>query len=346
MKPQPLILSLLALSFMSWADESRARLDGVDAISQASIQSAFQVLRRDYIRPDELTFDQLNRAALQGVLERLNFGASLVRAAAEGEAKSPPKVRAESLTSRLGYLKPMTLAPAEVRDMSQALTDLKNKGVSHIILDLRSATSPTELEVAAGMAELFLPRGELLFKLRRLSGGDASLFISKTEPAWTGPVVALVDADSTNVAETLAAILKQKKRALIVGTRTRGATVRYEEMPLDAGWRLRFASAEVLLADDDSVYKRGVEPDFSVPQTSEQKQAALLHMESLPVKAVVFEEARLRFNEKALVSGKNPDLDDYVARSTGREMTYDHPPARDAVIQRAADLMGNVELMK
>nr|WP_256199930.1 hypothetical protein [Verrucomicrobium spinosum] len=49
----------------------------LDQLPQNGVQSAFQILRRDYIRRDDLTFEELNRAALQGLLERLHFGASL-----------------------------------------------------------------------------------------------------------------------------------------------------------------------------------------------------------------------------------------------------------------------------
>ncbi|MBL9114688.1 MAG: hypothetical protein JNJ83_06735 [Verrucomicrobiaceae bacterium] len=339
------VASALFLS-VGRADESRQRLEGVDSISQNAIQSAFRVLRKDYIRPDELTLDQLNRATLQGMLERLDFGASLVKELSTDAAKAKPRVKSEMLTARIAYLKPMTVVQEEVAEMEAALNDFQTKGASHVILDLRGAAAPSELEATSSMAELFLPRGELLFKLRRLGGSDARLYLATREPVWKGSLVVLIDSDSTNVAETLAAVLKQKKRGVLVGTRTRGATVRYEELPLDSGWRLRFASAEVLLADDESVFKKGVEPHFNVSHSADEKHATLLAVDSQLVKTLVFERARLRFNEKALVTGTNPELDDYVARSTGRQMYYDLPPVRDSVLQRAVDLVSNLDLAK
>lgn len=346
MRYASLIIAIVLMLSLSHADERHQRLEGVDSISQNAIQSAFRVLRKDYIRPDELTLDQLNRATLQGMLERLDFGASLVKELPSDAAKAQPRVKAEMLTARIAYLKPMSVVQEEVAEMEKALNDFQSKGANHVILDLRGVAAPAELEATASMAELFLPRGELLFKLRRLGGNDARLYVANKEPVWTGSLVILIDADSTNVAETLAAVLKQKKRGVLVGARTRGATVRYEELPLDNGWRLRFASAEVLLADDESVFKKGVEPHFVVQQDADEKHAALLATNSQPVKTLVFEQARQRFNEKALVTGTNPELDDYVARSTGRQMYYDLPPARDSVLQRAVDLVSNLDLAK
>src|SRR5476651_1144394 len=84
----------------------------IDQLPQNTLQSAFQILRRDYIRRDELTFEELNRAALQGVLERLNFSAALVPL---GKESLPPKphVHSEFLAPDIAYLRPETFAEGE-----------------------------------------------------------------------------------------------------------------------------------------------------------------------------------------------------------------------------------------
>lgn len=310
----------------------------IDQISQDAIQSAFQILRRDYIRREDLTLDQLNRAALLGILTRLDFGAELVRAAGQPVAQSGG-IASEMLTPHIAYLRPMSLVPAEVGQMEKALSGFLTQEARQLILDLRSSAAPGELETAASMAELFLPRGELLFKLRQLGGGDAQLLLSRRDPVWTRPLLVLIDSDSSNVAETLAAVFQQKRRALLIGQTTRGATVRYEEAPLDQGWRLRFARAEVLLADDSSVFKTGVKPQFPVPFDAKVKQDVFRAATTGGMKSHVFEQARERYNERALVTGKNPELDDYIQRSTGVSMPYDRPPPRDKVLQRAVDLI-------
>ncbi len=314
----------------------------VDHISQDAIQTAFRVLQRDYIRREDLTLDQLNRAALQGLLARLDFGAALVHPTSFEDGAKHGRVLHELLTPKIGYIRPLTVTEIEVAATEAALKEFSSKDVSHVILDLRTPAEPTELEAAAAFAELFLTRGELLFKLRRLGGGDAQLMLSKREPAWTKALVVLADAQSNNVAEILTAVLRQKKRALVIGGKTRGATVRYEEVPLDAGWRLRFASGEVLLADDRSVFRRGQAPDFSVPMEEKEKNASFQEATTGSIRKLVFEEARERFNERALVNGKNPELDDYVSRSAGTAMSYDRPAPRDKVLQRAVDLIQNI----
>jgi hypothetical protein len=333
-----IVLSLLATLSVPLAGIAEKSLLAVDELSQDAIQSAFQVLRRDYIRRDDLTFEQLNRAALQGLLSRLTFGAELVRQQVESEPVKGGVIQ-ELLTESVGYLRPVTMTAVDVPLVESELRKWVGGPVKYVILDLRQAAGPSDLAAAASMAELFVPRGELLFKLRQLGAGDARLFVSTRGPVWSESLVMLVDEESSNVAETLAAILRQKRRGLVIGSTTRGATVGFDEVPLEKGWRLRFARAEVLLADDTSVYKTGLKPDFAVPFSAEDKGAAFRLAQTTTVKESAFERARERYNERALVAGTNPELDDYVQRSSGRALTHDQPAPRDRVLQRALDLL-------
>lgn len=313
----------------------------VDQVSQASIQTAFRVLQRDYIRREDLTIEQLNRAALQGLLERLSFGAEIIKQ--EPPAKPDTRVIAESLTTEIAYFRPATYSDSEVALLESKLRTLEDKGARHALLDLRTAASPGEFEAAASILELFLPRGVLLFKLRQLGTGDAQLLLSKRDPVWHGSVIALVDGESNNLGETIAAVLRDQKRALVIGSPTRGATVRYDTVPLEQGWKLRFARAEMLLPDDSSVFRKGLQPDFVIKLEPKVKHDIFSRSNNGTIKPFVFEQARGRFNEAALVAGKNPELDDYIKRSNGETMGYDKPGPRDLVVQRAMDLVRSTE---
>ena len=307
----------------------------VDEVSQASIQSAFQILRRDYIRREDLTLEQLNRAALQGLLERLSFGAELFKNDHSATAQESRLVT-ETLTARIACLRPSALSDQEVAPMRAALQKFKEQNGTHVVLDLRSPAAPGEFETAAAMLELFLPKGMLLFKLKQLGAGDAQPMLSRREPAWTGSLVVLVDGETNNLGETVAAVLHQQRRATLVGGATRGGTVRYETVPIEAAWRLRFARAEVLLPDESSVFRKGLKPDLSVALDPKIKHDMFGRG---TLKPTVFEQARPRFNEAALVSGQNPELDDYIRRSGGEVMSYDTTPPHDTVLQRAVDVL-------
>lgn len=312
----------------------------LNGVSQAAIQSAFQILRSEYIRGDDLTYDELSRAALQGLLQRLDLGAELVAKDTSVKQKLLNGVLTESLAPQIGYLRPIAWAENEVEALETALAEYRAAKVAHLILDLRSPAPPGEFTIAAGMLDLFIPRGEVMFRLQKVGSEEAQLFISNRDPVWTNPILVLVDGETNNLGETVAAVLKHTKRAIIIGSKTRGATVRYETVPLDDHWQLRFARAEVLIQGVDSLFRKGLEPDFHVALSSTDKRRTFDIPESVQsVKETVFETAVPRYNEAALVARKNPELDSYIRRSSGKKTDSTTSPAKDTVLQRAVDLI-------
>jgi len=311
----------------------------VEGVSQSAVQSAFQILRSEYIRGSDLTFDELNRAAFQGLLERLDLGAELISKVEAERPLTKHGVQAELLTPEIAYLRPLSFAEEEVGQMEASLKKHVETKVPYLILDLRSAAPPADFMVAAGMLDLFIPRGELMFKLKQVGREDAQLFIANRDPIWTEPLVILVDAETNNLGETIAAVLRDRKQALLIGGKTRGATVRYETMPLDGEWLLRFARAEMLLSNDRSLFRVGMKPDFPLDLPPAIKRQ--IFDAAGPVKDRLFDHSRPRYNEAALIARKNPELESYIRRSAGESTEDDHPVLRDTVLQRAVDMVSS-----
>lgn len=309
----------------------------LDSLPQNAVQSAFQVLRRDYIRREDLSFEELNRAALQGLLDRLDFGASIV-ALDVAQKPAAPSVHAEFLAPDTAYVRPETFGEGEGVLFEKSLGGLVEKKAKHLILDLRAGGTGL-FEEAALMLQCFIPQGELMFKMKQLNSDDAELFISKRAPLWEGRVVLLVDEETGNAAESLAACLHARGRAIILGAKTRGATVRYTQVQLDEKSALRYASAEMLLPDGTSFFRKGLAPHFAVPADMAEKQRAFTGSRGKSHGPFVQDRVRPRFNERSLVNGGNPELDDYVRRSRGQKLPGDEGQVRDVVTQRALDLL-------
>lgn len=329
-----LFISMLFLPSLLPAAESRPLLD---KLPQNSIQSAFQILRRDYIRREDLSYEELNRAALQGLLERLDFGAELVSTKAE-EKPAAPYVHAEFLAPDVAYLRPETFAQGEGALFEAALKGTLEKKAKHLILDLRAGGEGL-FEEAAAVLQAFLPSGELMFKMKQLHSDDAELFISKSAPLWTGRVIVLIDGETGHAAEAVAAVLHAQARALLIGEKTRGATVRYSDVTLDENTILRYASAEMLLPDGTSRFKVGLEPTFRIIGSQKEKRLAFEGSRGKSHLPYVNDRVRPRFNERALVHDQNPELDDYVRRSKGLSLPGDEGQTRDVVTQRAIDFV-------
>ncbi|MBN8421557.1 MAG: hypothetical protein J0L73_21760 [Verrucomicrobia bacterium] len=326
---------LLTLTTSVFAASSTETKD----ISQAGIQTAFRILQKEYIRSGDLTFDVLNRAALSGLLQRLDFGAELVPRTSEAKSGALTGVQAELLTQQIGYLRPREFTQRETKELEKHLRELVAKKVGHLILDLRSPSPPGNFNDAADMLSLFVPKGEVLFKMKQMGQTTAEVEMNSREPVWTKPLLVLVDDETSNLGETISAVLRQRKQALLIGAPTRGGAVRYETVPVDAEWSLRFARAEVLLEDDSSVFKKGLQPDFAVSMPTSLKRQVYHATDAADVKSSIIDKPRPRFNEAALVANTNPELDSYLKRSAGQALPEDAPKPSDTVLQRAVDLI-------
>ncbi|HYF35579.1 MAG TPA: S41 family peptidase [Prosthecobacter sp.] len=337
MKRLCLILAMIGCAGPAVAEAPPKKLEN---ISQAAVQSAFQVLRSEYIRNGELTYEELNRAALQGLLQRLHLGAELIDKEGAKLPVLPTGVLSEMLTDEIAYLRPLSYAENEIPALEKALADYHARKVPHLILDLRTPAAPGEFRIAASLLDLFMPRGQMLFRLKQVAKEDSELFISNREPTWPGNLVVLADEETNNLGETIAAVLKQSGRAIIMGSQTRGASVRYETVPLDDRWLLRFAHAEMLLSDGTSLFGNGLKPDFQVMlPVAVKRQIFAIPDGVTSVRDMIFDRARPRYNEAALVARKNPELELYIRQSQSNQTDDATEPPKDTVLQRAVDMI-------
>ena len=60
------------------ADDTQRLRNLIDTLNQSSLQEAFRLLTTDYINHNNLSELEINRAALQGILRRLDFDAMLL----------------------------------------------------------------------------------------------------------------------------------------------------------------------------------------------------------------------------------------------------------------------------
>ena len=328
------VLCSLLLASTALAAETKA-----PDITQNGIQTAFRVLQREYIRSGDLTLDELNRAALHGLLERLQFGAELVARTDDAKQADAGGVQAETLRPGIALLRPKAFRKEEIAAMEQHLAKFVKDGAKHLILDLRAPAAPGDFDVAAAMLGLFVPENDVLFKTRQMTDSNTEVLRSDREPLWKASLLVLIDGDTCNVGEAVAAVLRQRKQALLIGAPTRGAAVRYETIPVDTNWSLRFARAEVLLPDDSSIFQKGLAPDFPIQLAEKTKRASFDPENKTRAATTITDTPRVRFNEAALVAGTNPELDSYIRRSAGEPLPEDQPKPRDTVLQRAVDFL-------
>ncbi len=320
----------------------------VNSLNPGELQEAVNLLRANYVRPEEVDDRAIARATLDGLLGRLDHGAMLLpkpganaaSPAAPAADQLPDAFAAEILGDHAGYVRLGALTRDHLGDLDKTLKDFADKKLPSLVLDLRATAASSDYELAADVIRRFVPKGKPLFTLRKPSNNQERLFTSNGDPAFGGTVLLAVDADTAGAAETVAAVIRNYDHSLIVGERTAGQAVEYTDLRLSGGTLLRVAVSQVVLPANLSIFPDGVKPDLPVKTPHTDKVAVFLQSQGKSIAPFVFETERPRFNEAALVSGVNPEFDAARDRQAAlrRGDPPPRPPLRDPVLQRAFDM--------
>jgi hypothetical protein len=320
----------------------------VDTLDQAALQEAFRLLTNDYIQEEDLDPLEVNRAALQGLLERLEFGAMLLTEKTRSERDSPFPFHHARAHESIGYVRFGRYTEEEIAKFDAAVKEFQaEKAITHLILDLRSPQAQAEFSIASRLLSRFRPPNELLFKIRRPGNDRPTLFVSnpEAESCRLEPIL-LVDRETGNVGEIIAAVLKRQTDCLIIGEKTPGLAVEYQDVPLGEDRILRYAIAEVVLEDDSSIFRTGIAPDLLTPTPLKTKTDLFRAVdEGKPLSGFLVQKERPRMNEAALVAGTDPEIGYYLLLSQNQPTPWDRPPLLDRALQQAVDLLDTARFL-
>ena len=314
----------------------------VDSLTEAELDQVISLLKENYIDPEALAEDDLKRATVQGLIDRIAPGARIVEAPVPGSSQASP-FRAEILDARIGYARLGATVPGNVAELDAALANFTEKKLGALVLDLRATPPSAEFEQTAEVCRRFCPKGKVLFSVKKPNIKQEQILTSKDDPKYRGVMVVLVDRDTAGNAEIIASVLRTQVRAMVIGQQTKGEAVEFAELPLAGGKLLRVAVAEVGLPDNVAVFPGGVKPDLVVEVSQETTNEVLKRELEKGVAELVFETERPRMNEAALVAGTNPELDALQALQKARG-ERPKPPLRDTVLQRAVDFITTIAI--
>lgn len=349
--PVALALAALLLCFSSplRAEEAEKKSEGpattsaasaktlVDSLTEPELDDFITQLKDHFIKPDLLSDIEVKRSTVQGLLARLAPGVILTAAPKAGAGDVRP-FRSEVIDERIGYLRMGSTTPENVAALDTALAGFVGKKLGSLVLDLRATPAGSEFDQAVEVCRRFVPKGKVLFTVKKANVKLEEVLTSKDDPAFRGIIVVLVDQDTAGAAEVIAAVLRTQVRAMIIGQQTRGEAVEFRNVPLESGEVLRVAVAEVTLPDSAPVFPGGVKPDVPVDMSQATTDEVLAQGLESGVAGLIFETERPRMNEASLVAGRNPDLD---AMQAAQHLPGEKPkpPLRDAVLQRAVDFI-------
>ncbi len=182
----------------------------------------------------------------------------------------------EEKGSGIYYLKVSRFGESTNGEWDETISKIKNQNakISGIILDLRSNPGGY-LSGAVYLASEFLKSGPVVIQ-EDANGDRSALSVQPTKGnyALVGiPVVVLIDEGSASASEILAAALKERAGAKLVGEKSFGKGTVQDAVDLDDGSGLHLSVAKWLTPKGRWVHDQGLEPDFKVALTDEDINA-------------------------------------------------------------------------
>src|SRR6266513_1913841 len=100
----------------------------VDSLAPAEIDETIRALKSNFVDPNALKDQEINRATLEGLLTRLHGGAMLM-ASKSTTPETPAAFYSELLENHIGYVRIGSLSSDNLGALDKALTDFTSKKV-------------------------------------------------------------------------------------------------------------------------------------------------------------------------------------------------------------------------
>ncbi|MFN7044138.1 MAG: S41 family peptidase [Flavobacterium sp.] len=161
---------------------------------------------------------------------------------------------AQMVDETVGYIKINRFAEKTYDEFLSGLTQLKNEGANHIIVDLRD-NGGGYLESSIAIADEFLKNKELIVKTKNKKGNVDSTLATEKGIFEKGKVTILINENSASASEVLAGAIQDNDRGLVYGRRSFGKGLVQREMPLGDGSAVRLTIARYYTPSGRSIQK-------------------------------------------------------------------------------------------
>ncbi len=178
-----------------------------------------------------------------------------------------PIVEYRMLDEGIGYVQLSEFDANATDRVQDALKDLLRQKPKGLIFDLRDNPGGW-LDQSIKVADLFLGKGLVAIE-RDSSGGEQRFYAYNGDIGEDIPMVVLVNRGSASASEIVAGALRDRGRAVLIGTKTLGKGSVQRPNPLSDGSQLRVTIARWYTPNDTSIHGDGLEPDILVEITDD-----------------------------------------------------------------------------
>lgn len=148
------------------------------------------------------------------------------------------------LNADVGYLNLNSFTDNCAKDVADAITDLKKKGMKKLVLDLRGNPGGL-LKEAVTMSNLFVDKGEMVVSTKGKVKEWSKVYHATSAPMEKDmPLVVLVNSGSASASEIVAGVLQDLDRGIVLGQRTFGKGLVQTTRPLSYNAQLKVTTAK------------------------------------------------------------------------------------------------------
>lgn len=171
------------------------------------------------------------------------------------------RVESTMLAENVGYIALYEFAGDCAAKFEEAVISLTGQGAKGIIIDLRDNPGGW-VNDAESMADLFLDEGTLCYLEYRDGSRE---YYSTKDGKHNVKLVLLVNENSASSSEILAAALKERADATVVGVQSFGKGIVQNVVPLSAdGSGMQITVAQYYTPKGNAVHKIGITPDVEI----------------------------------------------------------------------------------
>ncbi|KAI3951898.1 hypothetical protein MKW92_016101 [Papaver armeniacum] len=190
-------------------------------------------------------------------------------------ARTPVFYRLEQIengTVSVGYIRIKEFNALATKDLITAIKRLQESGASYFLLDLRDNLGGL-VQAGIEVAKLFLNEGDTVIYTAGRDPQYQKSIVAESAPAFTAPLIVLVNNKTASASEIVATALRDNCRAILVGERTYGKGLIQSVFELHDGSGIVVTVGKYVTPNHMDISGNGVEPDFkSVPAWSEVKR--------------------------------------------------------------------------
>lgn len=185
-------------------------------------------------------------------------------------------------TPEIGYIKLNRFAATTDAEFKEGLSKLKQKGMKHLILDLRG-NSGGYLNTAIDLANEFLQENKLIVYTEGTTSPKNESYSTFGGEFRMGKLVVLIDRGSASASEIVSGAMQDWDRAILIGQRSFGKGLVQKPFRLPDGSTLKLTIARYYTPSGRCIqipYNEGVEKYFKA-LTDRMSKGELFHADSI-----------------------------------------------------------------